>query len=220
LRPSRFGATTTKVKPTFFPTPDDFRKWLERNHEAGGELLVGFYKRGSGKPSITWPESVDQALCFGWIDGVRRSIDETSYSIRFTPRKSASTWSKINIDRVEELKRRGLVHPAGLRAFERRSEKKSGIYSYEQRDKAKLSREDQRRFRAVAEAWAFFRAQAPWYQKTATFWVMSAMREETRKRRLDVLIRDSARGRTIPPLTRPTGGAARPRRASEAKNDR
>jgi uncharacterized protein YdeI (YjbR/CyaY-like superfamily) len=193
------------VKPTFFPTPDDFRRWLERHHETSRELLVGFYKRGSGKPSITWPESVDQALCFGWIDGVRRSIDETSYSIRFTPRKPESSWSTININRVKELTARGLVLPAGLAAFERRSDKRTGIYSYEQRDKAKLSREDERRFRANAKAWGFFRAQAPWYQKTATFWVVAAKREETRKRRLDILIRDSARGRTVPPLTRPTG---------------
>ena len=193
------------MKPAFFAKPSEFRAWLERHHATRSELLVGFYKRGSGKPSITWPESVDQALCFGWIDGVRRSIDVHSYSIRFTPRKATSTWSSINVKRVRELADQGLVRPAGLAAFDRRSEKKSGIYSYEQRTSAKLSREGERRFRANAKAWAFFESQAPWYRRTATFWVVSAKKEETRERRLATLIEDSARGRTIGPLTRPMG---------------
>jgi uncharacterized protein YdeI (YjbR/CyaY-like superfamily) len=191
------------VKPTFFATPSEFRAWFERHHATKSELLVGFYKRGSDRPSVTWPESVDQALCFGWIDGVRRSIDEASYTIRFTPRKARSNWSTINVNRVKELAAAGLMRPAGLEAFRRRSETKSGIYSYEQRESAKLSRADEARFRANKKAWAFFQEQAPWYRRTATYWVMSAKKEETRERRLATLIADSASRRTIGPLTRP-----------------
>jgi uncharacterized protein YdeI (YjbR/CyaY-like superfamily) len=193
------------VKPTFFATSADFRAWFERHHASSRELLVGFHKRASGKPSITWPESVDQALCFGWIDGVRRSIDATSYSIRFTPRKATSNWSSINVRRVKELTASGLMRPAGLDAFERRSEEKSGVYSYEQRKSAALPAAALARFRANAKAWKFFRAQPPWYQRTAAYWVISAKKEETRERRLDTLIHDSASGRTIGPLTRPVG---------------
>jgi uncharacterized protein YdeI (YjbR/CyaY-like superfamily) len=193
------------VKPTFFATPADFRAWFERHHATSRELLVGFYKRDSGKPSITWPESVDQALCFGWIDGVRKSIDGASYSIRFTPRKTTSNWSTINVRRVKELTASGLMRPAGLEAFRRRSEKKSGVYSYEQRKSAELPAAARARFRANAKAWKFFQAQPPWYQRTATYWVISAKKEETRERRLDTLIRDSASRRTIGPLTRPAG---------------
>jgi len=191
------------VKPTFFATPAEFRAWFERHHATSRELLVGFYKRGSGKPSITWPESVDQALCFGWIDGVRRSIDETSYTIRFTPRKASSNWSTINVNRVKELTASGLMRPAGLEAFRRRSEKKSGVYSYEQRAAAKLSRADQGRLKANKKAWAFFQDQPPWYRRTAAYWIISAKKEETRQKRLETLIADSASGRTIGPLTRP-----------------
>src|SRR5436305_6711333 len=126
------------MKPLFFATPADWRDWLEEHHERGKEVLVGFHKRGSGKPCMTWPESVDAALCFGWIDGVRRSIDETSYTIRFTPRRPTSTWSAVNIKRVKQLKKTGLMHPAGLKAFAARSARKSGIYSYEQRESAKF----------------------------------------------------------------------------------
>jgi uncharacterized protein YdeI (YjbR/CyaY-like superfamily) len=193
------------VKPTFFPTPSDFRAWFEHHHATSRELLVGFYKRGSGKPSISWPESVDQALCFGWIDGVRRSIDAVSYSIRFTPRKATSNWSSINIERVKELTASGHMRPAGVEAFQRRSEKKSGIYSYERREEAKLSRADEARLKANKKAWAFFQDQPPWYRRTATHWVVSAKKEETRQRRLETLISDSARGKTIGPLTRPAG---------------
>jgi len=127
-------------KLTFFPTPADFRAWFEAHHDKFHQLLVGFHKKDSGKPSITWPESVDVALCFGWIDGVRKSIDETSYTIRFTPRRPTSTWSAVNIKRVHQLKKMGLLHPAALKAFAARSAKKSGIYSYEQRKSALVSR--------------------------------------------------------------------------------
>lgn len=188
------------MKPAFFATPADFRRWFEKNHETESELLVGFYKRDSGRPSITWPESVDQALCFGWIDGVRKRIDDVSYTIRFTPRKRSSTWSAINIRRVEELKKLGLMQPAGLRAYEARSAEKSGIYAYENAPK-ELPPADDKKFRANRKAWEYFNAQAPSYRRVAIYWVMSAKREETRERRLALLIEDSAAGRRLAQYT-------------------
>src|SRR6478672_9562634 len=161
------------MKPTFFPTPVAFRAWLERHHADADALLVGFYKVGSGKPSMTWPESVDEALCFGWIDGVRKRVDDVSYSIRFTPRKPRSIWSAVNIKRVGELTAMGRMHPAGLKAFEARADDKSAIYAYEQKD-ARFDAADEQEFRANQGAWDFFHAQAPWYQRTATWWVISA----------------------------------------------
>ena len=198
------------MEPTFFATPDDFRAWLQEHHETEGELLVGFYKKGSGRPSITWPESVDQALCFGWIDGVRRRIDDESYSIRFTPRKARSTWSAVNVKRVGELTAEGRMHPAGIAAFERRSDDKTAIYAYEQRKGATLEAEQERRFKDDKKAWAWFQAQPPSYRRAATYWVISAKRAETRQRRLERLIADSAAGRTIPSLTPRRGSAAGP----------
>jgi uncharacterized protein YdeI (YjbR/CyaY-like superfamily) len=189
------------MKPKFFATPAAWRDWLEKHHAKEKELLVGFYKKDSGKPSITWPESVDVALCFGWIDGVRRKIDDVSYSIRFTPRKARSVWSAVNIKRVEELTKQGLMHPAGTKAFEARQEERSGIYSFEQQD-IKFESAQERQFRANEAAWKFFHSQPPWYQRAATWWVVSAKREETKEKRLAILIQDSAEGRTIPPLTR------------------
>jgi uncharacterized protein YdeI (YjbR/CyaY-like superfamily) len=189
-------------RPTFFPMPADFRAWLEARHGKFHELLVGFHKKSSGKPSITWPESVDAALCFGWIDGVRKSIDETSYTIRFTPRRPTSTWSSINIKRVRQLKKMGLMHPAGLKAFTARSAKKSGIYAYEQRKSARFTREQEKQFRAKKSAWEFFRSQAPWYQRVTTWLVVSAKREETKRKRLSSLIDHSQNCRTLPHLTR------------------
>jgi uncharacterized protein YdeI (YjbR/CyaY-like superfamily) len=191
------------MEPTFFATPDDLRAWFEDHHESETELLVGFHKKGSGRPSITWPESVDEALCFGWIDGVRRRIDDTSYSIRFTPRKARSTWSAVNVERVRELIEHGLMRPAGVAAFERRADDRTAIYAYEQRKTAALDPKQERGFRANAKAWAWFCAQPAGYRRTATYWVISAKREETRRRRLEQLIEDSEAGRTIPPLTRP-----------------
>jgi uncharacterized protein YdeI (YjbR/CyaY-like superfamily) len=189
------------MEPKFFATPSAWRTWLEKNHERRQELLVGFYKKDSGKPSITWPESVDVALCFGWIDGVRHRIDDCSYSIRFTPRKEHSIWSGINIQRVEELTKLQLMNPAGLKAFEARGEKRSGIYAFEQKNiQFEVSHEEA--FRANGSAWKFFRSQAPWYQRTATWWVISAKREETRQKRLATLIVDSAAGRRIDQLNR------------------
>jgi uncharacterized protein YdeI (YjbR/CyaY-like superfamily) len=188
------------LKATFFKTPADLRKWFENHHDKEQELLVGFYKRDSGKPSISWPESVDEALCFGWIDGVRRSLGETSYSIRFTPRRARSTWSAVNIKRVEELTKRGLMMPSGLRAFAARKENRSGVYSYEQRT-ADLPEPYQRLLKKNRAAWKFFEDQPPSYRKAANWWVLSAKKEETRVKRLDKLIDYSAKSQTIPQFT-------------------
>lgn len=190
-------------KPRFFTSPDEFREWLEANHAQEQELWVGFHKRHTGKPSLTWPESVDCALSFGWIDGIRKSLGENSYAIRFTPRKPTSTWSAINIKRVAELSKLGLMHPAGLRAFAQRKGEKSGIYAYEQRQKAKLTQAYEKQFRANQVAWDFYQAQPNWYRRVSAYWVISAKREETRLKRLATLIDDSAHNRTIRPLTRP-----------------
>jgi uncharacterized protein YdeI (YjbR/CyaY-like superfamily) len=188
------------MEPTFFATAAEFRAWLERNHESVTELLVGFHKKGSGRPSITWQESVDQALCFGWIDGVRRRIDDTSYSIRFTPRKPRSTWSAVNVKRMQELIDQGLVAPAGMAAFERRADDRTAIYSYEQRRNAKLEPDQARRLKANDEARAYFESQPPSYRRAAIHWVTSAKKPETRERRLQQLIVCSAAGKPVPPL--------------------
>jgi uncharacterized protein YdeI (YjbR/CyaY-like superfamily) len=188
------------VKPTFFAGPADFRAWLAEHHADETELLVGFYKRASGRPSITWQESVDEALCFGWIDGVRRSIDGDSYSIRFTPRQKRSTWSAVNIRRAGELIEEGRMAPAGKAAFEARTDDRSAIYSYEQRHNATLEPEQQQRFEADATAWKWFSDQPPSYRRTAVHWVTSAKKPETRERRLAALIEDSAAGRKVKPL--------------------
>ncbi|HWT25077.1 MAG TPA: YdeI/OmpD-associated family protein [Solirubrobacteraceae bacterium] len=193
----------------FFPDPAAWRAWLEAHHEHAREVWVGYHKRGTGRPSLTWPESVDQALCFGWIDGLRKSLDDERYTIRFTPRKPRSIWSKVNIGRVEELTRLGLMRPAGVAAFAARDEARSGVYSFEQREAARLSSEQEARFRADAEAWAWFEAQAPSYRRAVTWWVVSAKREETRARRLETLIAESRAGRRIEPMTRrPAGGGS------------
>lgn len=189
--------------PTFFATPAELRAWFEAHAETESNLLVGFHRKGSGRPSITWPESVDQALCFGWIDGIRRGIDEHSYTIRFTPRKPRSNWSAVNIRRAQELIDTGLMRPAGLRAFARRTDDRSAIYSYEQRHEAKLDAEQERQFRTNRKAWQFFQAQPPGYQRIAIYWIASAKRAETRARRLATLIEDSAEGRQIAQLARP-----------------
>lgn len=194
------------MNPVYFSTPADLRQWFEKNHDSEQELWVGYYKKDSGKPSITWPESVDQALCFGWIDGIRKSIDDQSYKIRFTPRKPTSTWSAVNMRRVDELTKLGLMKPAGLKAFEQRKGEKSGVYSFENQDKAKLPAEFEQQFRANKKAWDFFQKQPPSYQRGASWWVISAKKEETRLKRLATLIDDSQHGRTIAPLTRKPKG--------------
>ena len=171
-----------------------FRKWLEKNHDKENELLVGFYKTGSGKPSMNWSQSVDEALCFGWIDAVRKSIDKESYSIRFCRRKPNSIWSAVNIKKIEELTKKGLMHPTGLASFEKRSEHKSKIYAYE-KSEVKLSDEYEKKFKAHRNAWSFFQSLAPSYRKPATNWVMSAKQEATRIKRLNELIADSEAGK-------------------------
>ncbi|HSE45914.1 MAG TPA: YdeI/OmpD-associated family protein [Gemmatimonadales bacterium] len=197
--PSKPHAPVKKspAKPAFFTEPAQFRAWLVKRHATAPELLVGFYRRDSGKPSMTWPESVDQALCFGWIDGVRRRLDQVSYTIRFTPRRAGSNWSAINIRRVKALQAEGLMHAAGLTAFAKRSDDKSRIYFYEQRHTARLDPEHQKKLEANRKAWAFFQAQPPGYQRLMAFWVVSAKKEKTRLKRLQRLIDQSARGRRL-----------------------
>jgi uncharacterized protein YdeI (YjbR/CyaY-like superfamily) len=182
--------------PIFFDSPGSFRKWLEENHQKETNLIVGYHKVSTKKPSLSWSESVDEALCFGWIDGVRRSVNDESYCIRFTPRNPKSNWSAVNIKKVEELTRLGKIHPSGLAAFEKRTEVRSAIYSYENRPE-KLDAELENRFQANSKAWAFFRAQAPSYQKTRIYWVMSAKQESTRKARLEKLIGASESGEKL-----------------------
>jgi uncharacterized protein YdeI (YjbR/CyaY-like superfamily) len=189
------------VKPRFFSTAAHFRRWLEAHHASAAELLVGFHKRESGKPSLTWPESVDEALCFGWIDGVRRRIDDTSYSIRFTPRRAGSTWSAVNIAKVEALERNGRMTDSGRAAFARRRENRSGIYAYEQRPQ-ELPPEYRRVLDANPAAARDFDARPAWYRKTATWKVVSARQEVTRLRRLAQLVDCHARGEAIPDLRR------------------
>jgi uncharacterized protein YdeI (YjbR/CyaY-like superfamily) len=188
------------VQPVFFAGPAEFRAWLEAHHADERELLVGFYRRRTGRPSMTWAQSVDEALCFGWIDGVRRGIDAESYSIRFTPRQSRSIWSAVNIRRAGELIQEGRMTPAGLAAFERRTEDRSRVYSHERASPPELEPEQQARFEADAAAWAWFQARAPSYRRQALHWVTSAKRPETRERRLAALIADSAAGVKVKPL--------------------
>ena len=173
----------------FFSKQSDFRKWLLKNHKKERELLVGFYNVSCGKPSLTWSQSVDEALCFGWIDGVRRSIDKDSYSIRFTPRKTTSIWSAININKVEDLTRQGLMQPAGIESFNKKKENRSNIYSYEN-EAVKLASEFEQKFNANKKAWTFFRSQSPSYQKTAIHLIMNAKRGATKMSRLVELIAD------------------------------
>jgi len=192
-------------EPSFFATPQCFRAWLERHHARSAELLVGFHKRETGKPSLTWPESVDEALCVGWIDGVRRSFGATAYTVRFTPRKPGSTWSAVNVAKIGKLEAEGRLRPAGREAFARRTEARTQIYSYEQRHQASLDAAQEKAFRANRKAWAFFQAQAPWYRRTAIYWVATAKQEATRQRRFATLLRDSAAGRRLGQLDRKPG---------------
>lgn len=184
------------MEPTFFSTPSDFRNWLSKNHKKETELLVGFYKVDSGGESITWSQSVDEALCFGWIDGVRKSIDDKSYTIRFTPRKPTSIWSAVNLKKMEELIKKQLVKPAGLAAFEKRKESRSKIYTYEKAP-VKLDRNYEKKFKANKKAWAFFLSQAPSYQRVVFNWIMSAKQITTQHSRLEKLIDSSEAGKRI-----------------------
>jgi uncharacterized protein YdeI (YjbR/CyaY-like superfamily) len=185
----------------FFATAADFRSWLQANHGKEKELAVGFCKKDSGKPSVTYSEALAEALCFGWIDGVRNRIDADRYRIRFTPRNPRSRWSEVNIQRVRKLIEDGKMASAGLAAFAG-AESKTRAYSYEQRNTAKLDAASEGRLRANQPAWEFFQTQPPWYRRTATWWVISAKKQETREKRLDQLIADSARGKAIKPMER------------------
>jgi uncharacterized protein YdeI (YjbR/CyaY-like superfamily) len=188
-------------EPIFFESPEEFYAWLEENHETADEVYVGFHKQHTGKRAMTWSESVDQALCFGWIDGRANKIDDDRYMQRFTPRRPGSNWSKVNVEKVAKLKEAGLMRPAGLAAFDKRSEEKTGVYSFEG-EKAELPPEYEQRLRANPAAAEYFAKKPPWYRRTATHWVLSAKREETRLRRLAQLIEDSAAGLDIKPLRR------------------
>jgi uncharacterized protein YdeI (YjbR/CyaY-like superfamily) len=190
------------AKPTYFATPAAFRAWLEKHHATASELLVGFYKTSSRKPSMTWPESVDEALCFGWIDGVRRSLGEEAYTIRFTPRKPTSIWSAINVAKVEALREAGKMRPAGEAAAAKRTAAKTGVYSFERRNAAKLSTAQAKQLAANDKAADWFGSQAPSYQRAAIHWVISAKQDATQQRRLAELIRCSAGGRKIDLLSR------------------
>lgn len=191
----------TTNQPIFFESAAEFRRWLEENHKTASEVLVGYYKVKSGKKSMNWSESVDQAICFGWIDGIRKSIDEERYTIRFTPRRRDSNWSAVNIRKVDQLTKLGLMRPSGLAAFQIRKESRSEIYSFE-RKAPSLSEEFEKQFRANKKAWAFFETLAPSYQKAAINWVMSAKQEVTRERRLAELMADSESGLKIKAMRR------------------
>ena len=190
------------VAPMFFATEGEWRAWLTEHHETATEVWVGFHRKATGRPSITWSQAVDEALCFGWIDGVRRRVDDASYTNRFTPRRARSNWSAVNVRRAEDLIERGLMTPAGLRAFQARAPEGAGPISYEQRAAARLDEAQESALRSNRKAWDFFRAQPEGYRRTAIWWVVSAKRPETRQRRLETLVADSARGERVPPLRR------------------
>jgi uncharacterized protein YdeI (YjbR/CyaY-like superfamily) len=187
----------------FFKSQFDFRKWLEKNHNKSDEIFVGFYKVASKKKSITYPQALDEAICYGWIDGVRKNIDEISYKIRFTPRKDVSKWSNVNIKHAERLLKAGLMQPAGIKAFKEHKKGNKIEYSYEERIE-KLSAEYEKKFKVNKNAWEFFQKQAPYYKRTASFWIMSAKKEETRENRLSILIKDSGNLKRID-LLNPSG---------------
>ena len=198
------GGSAALPRPTHFASPEAFRRWLRQNHASAAELWVGFHKKATGRPSITWPESVDQALCFGWIDGLRRGVDESSYMIRFTPRRRGSVWSAVNVRRYRELEASGKLARAGREAFADRRENRSGIYSYENR-RERLDEPYATRLRRNRRAARFFESQPPSYRRAAIWWVVSAKQEATRRRRLERLVRESAAGRRLPQFTRRPG---------------
>jgi uncharacterized protein YdeI (YjbR/CyaY-like superfamily) len=185
----------------YFSSPEEFRAWLEEHHESASEVWLGYWKKHTGKASLTWSQAVDEALCFGWIDGILRRVDDARHVQRFTPRKPTSNWSAVNIAKVEQLRAEGRMRPAGEAAFALRRAEKSGVYSYEQRDKAAFEPDHEERFRANAAAWEYWRAAPAGYRKMATWWVVSAKKPETRERRLGQLIEDSAAGRRLAQLS-------------------
>ncbi|MBK7131989.1 MAG: YdeI/OmpD-associated family protein [Bacteroidales bacterium] len=187
---------TVSEKPIFFKTPEEFRSWLEKNHKIKTELYVGYYKKASGKPTMTWSQSVDEALCFGWIDGIRRSIDKESYCNRFTPRRETSRWSSVNIKKVEELIKSGMMQPAGLQIYNKRKEEMSGISSYESEAK-QLHEEFENKFKENKTAWEYFSRQAPSYKRTIIHWILSAKQEKTKLARLEKTITESEKQKRV-----------------------
>lgn len=185
------------MTPIFFATQDDFRHWLDKYYKDETELLVGYYKKGSGKPSMTWSESVDQALCYGWIDGVRRTVDDEAYSIRFTPRRQGSIWSAVNIAKMEQLTAAGLVKPEGLAAFKKRTEAKSRIYAFEQKEAVELPESLLKIFQKNKPAWTFFEAQPPGYKKQMLHRIITARQEKTKLQRLEKLMEASAQNKRL-----------------------
>jgi uncharacterized protein YdeI (YjbR/CyaY-like superfamily) len=192
---------TSSIRPRYFRNESALRTWFEKHYKTHTEFWIGFYKVGSGRISISWPQSVDQALCFGWIDGIRKTLNAESYMIRFTSRKPGSIWSAVNIKKAETLIAAGLMFPEGLAAFERRKAEKSAVYSFEQKNIA-FSAEFEKIFKKNKNAWTYFSKQAPWYRRTATWWVNSAKQEVTRMRRLQILMTDSANGVLLKQLRR------------------
>ena len=190
------------VRLKSFRTPAALRAWLAKNHQRATELLLRCFKTHATHKGVTYAQALDEALCYGWIDGVRRSVDEASFSVRFTPRRPRSTWSRVNVAHAKRLMRQGRMAKPGLVAFEAREEERTGLYSFE-RNAMKLAPAHARRFRADQAAWAYFESEAPWYRRTSIFWIMSAKKEETRVKRLETLIACSSRGVRVPPLQRP-----------------
>ncbi|MGH2635872.1 MAG: YdeI/OmpD-associated family protein [Actinomycetota bacterium] len=190
------------MEARYFRTPAELRRWLKAHHANGDELLVGFYKKAAKKKGVTYAEAVDEALCFGWIDGITRRIDEERYAIRFTPRRPGSNWSNVNVARVRKLIQESRMERPGLEAFERRDAKRTGVYSFE-RTRVAFDEDAEKTFRRRRAAWKFWEAQPPGYRRTATWWVMSAKREETRRRRLETLIGHSASGERLPQVLNP-----------------
>lgn len=199
----RVSLNTNPKKPRFFVSPDQLRSWFEKNHDRKREQWIGFYKKATGRPSITWPESVDQALCFGWIDGIRKSIDDQAYMIRFTPRRPKSNWSAVNLKRVPELKKAGLMTPAGIAAYQRRDKEKTNQYAYE-KAKAQLPPAFQKTFRQNRSAWQYFQSLPPSVRQPSICWVITAKQESTRIRRLEKLIHHSSRSERLPQFISPT----------------
>jgi len=191
------------VNPIYFESPAAFRAWLEEHHETDTDVWVGYFKKATGRQGMNWSQAVDEALCFGWIDGILKRVDDERHVQRFTPRKPTSNWSAVNIAKVATLRAEGRMRPAGEAAYARRREDRSAIYAFEQRKDPRLEPEQQARLEANAAAWAYFSARAPSYRRTAIWWVISAKRPETRARRLATLIEDCAAGRTISQLTPP-----------------
>jgi len=184
----------------FFADADELRVWFEKHHETAPELFVGYWKKGTGGTGVSHPEAIEQALCFGWIDSVARRLDDRRYQVRFTPRRKGSVWSAVNVAKIAELSERGLMHPAGLRAFEMRKPDQGAVYAYEQPEDSQFTAEQTALLTAHQAAWDWFSRQTPAYRRSATHWVISAKRPETQARRLAQLIADSAAGRKVPPL--------------------